>query len=271
MATSLNNIQFKAKAQLGLGRVLIEKGHLDDAETWLTRALHNYRQTQDYVGEIDTLDALGNVLSLQGDSLKAVEYLEQGMSIAKDHQDVHSEIRLRFSLGYVGTTAQDWLTAIFHYRDVIDMAESIGNHFFEVRGLTSLGEAWLELGEIQKAIVLLEKALALQEISDDQLSKAFTHFYLAKAYNFIGAPNDSLAHLSHVYPFYQIPRMISEATEADWIMANNLLLLGETDLACARLQEALSRLPKKTTKLHHSIEQLLASIVIEGKYKINQK
>jgi hypothetical protein len=65
-----------------MGRLLMELGDLEHAATWLKRSLQNYRRCQDYEGEITTLPALGNLLSLQGNFVKAKTYLKQGLSLA---------------------------------------------------------------------------------------------------------------------------------------------------------------------------------------------
>ena len=266
MAQDLNEPQLKAQVQLGMGRLLMDMGQLDKAAVFLKKALADYRQVQDYEGEITALTALGNLLSLQGDFSEAVAYLEQGLPVAQAKQDRYSEVALRFALGYVGTAAQDWPMAIKHYEPAIAIAQAIGDRFFEVRGLHNLGEAWLELGKVQHAVSVLEEALTRQETLDDVLTKAFTHLYLAKAYNLINAPEKSLAQLRYVYPFRQVPVLVAQAVEATWIKADNYLKLNQINLARIALLDVLDLAPDNMAEIRRAATGLLESIAL-GEYE----
>jgi tetratricopeptide (TPR) repeat protein len=264
LAQDIDEPRLKAQAYLGMGRLLMDMGHLERAATWLKQALQEYRQTQDYTGEITTLTALGNLLSLQGDLAGAVTYLEQGLPLAQARQDHHGEVALHLALGYVGTAAQDWPTAIKHYEITVKIARVIGDRFFEVRGLHNLGEAWLEFGEVQKAVNVLEEALIRQETLDDVLTKAFTHFYLAKTYNVLNESAKSLVQLKQIYPYLlkrrDAPILAGLAAESAWIMADNYLKLGNTELAQTALHYVLTLAPNHMADIRQAAESLLQSI-----------
>jgi tetratricopeptide (TPR) repeat protein len=264
LAQEIDEPKLRAQAQLEMGRLLMERGQLDDAAIWLKQALQNYRQAQEYTGEIETLTALGNLLSLQGDFTGAVTYLEQGLPLAQARQDRHGEVALRFALGYVATAAQDWSTAIIHYELVIDMARAIGDHFYEVRGLHNLAEAWLELGQVQQAVTLLEKSLALQEISDDIMAKAFTRFYLAKAYHALNDLDNSLIQWNDVYPYLlesrQAPILAALAAEAAWIRADIFMKQSNINLARLSLKDVLDIAPDHMVEIRQAAKTLFESL-----------
>ena len=266
LAQKINEPEFEAKAQLEMGSLQMEMGNLDDALIWLNQALQNYRQIQDYKGEVNTLINLGNLLSLQGNVEDAVAHLQHGLCLAEAEQDKQGELNLRFALGYVGTATQDWSMAVKHFEPVIKMAQDIGDRFLEIRGLHNLGEAWLELGDIQKAISLLEAALDIQEISDDILTKAFTHLYLAKAHNILASPDVSLAHLEHVYPLSQVPILFHEAATAAWVKADNYLKKNDTCQAQIALQDVLALAPDHMADLRMAAETLLNSLTETGRF-----
>ncbi len=256
LADESENQALKARSQLDMGRFCMEMSQLDEAVPWLEQALQNYRQAQDYEGQIETLVALGNLLSLQGEADQAVACIEQGLPVVRKQKDRHGEATLQFALGYVGTATQNWALAVTHYEPVIDLAQSIGDRFLEIRSLTNLGEAWLELGDVQQAMPLLEEALALQDNNDDILSKAFTHLYLAKAYNLLDFPDESLAHLDHIYPLRQVPVLHHEAAAGAWVKADNHLKKGHQDLALSALQDVLELAPAHMTELRQAAEVL---------------
>jgi len=260
LAEDIDESQFKAQAYLGMGRLQMDMGHLEQAAIWLKQALREYRQSQDYKGEITTLTALGNLLSLQNDSDGAVAYLEQGLPLAQAKQDRYGEVALRFALGYVGTATQNWSMAIRHYEPVIEMARGIGDRFLEVRGLHNLGEAWLELGNVQQAVKLLEEALVRQETLDDVLTKAFTHFYLAKTYYILNDLDKSLAQLRQVYIFRQIPIVVDMAAEAAWIEAECYLKQNNTISARTALQDVLNLATDDMVNIRQAAKSLLRSI-----------
>jgi tetratricopeptide (TPR) repeat protein len=260
--------QLKAQAYLGMGRLQMDRGHLEQAAIWLKRSLYEYRQSQDHEGEIATLTALGNLLSLQGDSDGAVTYLEQGLPIVQAQQDRYGEAALRFALGYVAALAREWSKAIVHFEAATSMARSIGDRFLEVRGLHNLGEAWLVMGDIHQAVNLLEEALVRQETIDDVLTKAFTHFYLGKAYYILNDPERSSAQLRLVYIFREIPLVVDLATEAAWMEANNYLQQSKIDLARTTLHEVLNITPDYMVDLRQSAERLL-EVIESGEYTMD--
>ncbi len=260
LAQEIDQPQFRAKAQLEIGRIQMELRDLESAAIWLEQALQNYRQSRDHKGEIDTLIVLGNLLSLQGDSGRAVAYLEYGLSLTQARPDKYGEVDLHFALGYVFTAIKNWTLSVKFHEPVVEMARSVGDRFIEIRALNNLGEAWLELGDIQQAITLLDTALALQESSDDIITKAFTHLYLAKAHNILDAPEVSLAHLEHVYPMNQIPNVFHEAAEAAWIKADNYLKKNNIKQAELALQNVLELVPDPMNDLRIAAETLLTSI-----------
>jgi tetratricopeptide (TPR) repeat protein len=260
LAQDMDEPQFRAKAQVGKGRLLIDMGHLDQAAILLKRSLDDYRQIQDYGGEIETLIALGNLLSLQGEFATAEDYIKQGILLAQARLDRYSEAELRYVLGYAANLAQDWPKAIIHFEAATALARAIGDRYFEVRGLTALGEAWLVQGNVQQAVTLLEEALARQDTSDDVLTKAFTHLYLAKAYHGLNKTQESLAQLKEVYPLRKLPVLANLAADAAWLRANNYLKQGQTDLARTALHDFLNLAPDHMIEIRQAAESLLEAI-----------
>lgn len=231
---------FIARVQLGLGRLLIELSQLAQANITLKQALETYTVVDNYDGKIETLIALGNLLTIQEDYSGAVAYIQQGLSLAQARRDYYGETALYFALGYASGEGKEWLTAIYHYNQAVQMAHEVGNRLLEVRGLHNMGEAWLELGYVEHAITLLEEAVTCQHALDDALTKAFTHFYLGKAYHAYNTPNDSLTHLRQVLIFHQIPNTIPLAIEALWLEVDNYLKLSQFDRACLTLRTYLN-------------------------------
>ncbi len=260
LADKSKNRTLQARSQLDMGRFLMEMSKLEDAITWLEQALQNYRLVQNYEGQIEAVVALGNLLSLQGDAEGAIACIEQGLPLVQARKDQQGEANLRFALGYVGTAIKDWEFAVIHYEPVINLAQFVGNRFLEIRSLTNLGEAWLELGDVEQAMSLLEKALALQEINDDILSKAFTHLYLARGCNLLGLYDESLLHLEHTHPLDHVPVLSHEAAMGAWVKADNYLKKGNPKLALFALREVLDLAPSQMFDLRQSAEILIQTL-----------
>jgi len=261
--------QLKAQAYLGMGRLQMDMGHLEQAALWLEKSLHEYCQCQDHEGEIKSLVTLGNLLSLQGDFNRAVSYLEQGLSLVEFRQDRNGEALLYNALGYTAALAQDWPEAVRYYEVSANLARTIGDRYLEVRGLHNLGEAWLALEDVQKAVSLLEEVLVRQEPIDDVLTKAFTHFYLGKAYYMLDDPERSLAQLRLVYIFRQIPLIVDLMAETAWMEANNYLKQNKIDLARTALLEVLNITPDHMVDLRQNAEMLL-EVIENGVYAIEK-
>jgi tetratricopeptide (TPR) repeat protein len=264
LAQESNSQLLVAQAHLGMGRLLTDMGYLEQAATSLKQALQNYRGIQNYEGEIKTLTHLGDLLSLQGDFAGAEAYLNLGLPLTQARQDRPGEAAVHYSLGYAAALAQDWSKAIIHFEAATDMACSVGDRFLEVRGLVNLGEGWLELGDAQRAVLLLEESLTRHKTSDDLLTKAFAQFYLAKAYNALNAPDKSLIQLRQVYPYLlarqDAPVLAALAAEAAWIMADNYLKQSNIDLARMALQDILNLAPDHMVDIRQTAEKLLKSI-----------
>lgn len=264
LAQDIGDLQIQAQAQLGMGRLLMDMGQLEQAATSLKQALQDYRQAQGYEGEVKTLTGLGDLLSLQGNFAEAATYLNYGLRLTQNQQDFSGEMTVRYCLGYAAALAQDWPQAILHFEAATNMASLKGDRFFEVRGLHNLGEAWLELGDIDRAIDLLEEALSRQMSIDDILTRAFTHFYLAKAYHTLNDPAKSLAQLYEIYPYLLetrgAPIAQALAAESAWIMADNHFKQGNIDLAQFALQDVLSLAPDHMLEIRQNAEILLEAL-----------
>lgn len=260
LAEKCDEIVFKANAQLGLGRVLMDVGDLDNCVIMLKRALQNYRQIADYRGEIETLASLGDVLSLQGNFNSAVTYLEQGIPLAQSLHDRQAEAKILYCLGFTAALAEDWPLAIRHFEVATNIARQIGDRFREIRGLQALGEAWLALGDVQKSVTLLEEALSRQEGIDDIITKALTYFYLGKAYKALDALDDCLTQLEQVYPFQQVPILASLAAEAAWIRVDIYLKQGHIHLAQTTLHDVLSLAPESMSDIRNQAKRLLETL-----------
>ncbi len=260
LAQANDELLLKAQAELGLGRLLMEMAQLEQAAVWLKQALTHYRQSQAYDGEIETLVALGNLLSLQGNFGEAISYLEQGLPLTQTRQDKHGEMSLRYALGYVDGISQNWAMAIKHDEIAIELARETGDCVIEARGFINLAEAWIALGEAEKAISILEKSLACQETIDDTLTKAFTHFCLAKAYHALHDAPNSLSQLSYVYPLRQVPLMIPFVAEAAWLEADNYFQQGRFEEARAAVQDCLNLAPASLVEIRQQAENLLKEL-----------
>jgi tetratricopeptide (TPR) repeat protein len=264
LAEQINEPGQKAQAQLGLGRLQVDLGQLETAESLLKAALDGFRQSHDHMGEITALIALGTLCSLQGNLSGARAYLEKALALAQTRQDPKNEASVHYMLGYVDVAAQDWSMAAGHFEAAVETAAAAGNRSLEARGTTALGEVRLAQGDAQGAASLLETALARQETRDDILAQAFTRYSLAKVYNVLGELDKSLAQLYQAYPYLlemkHAPIAAAAAGHAAWIMADIYLRRSKGDEARLMLQRVLELAPAHLAELRHEAEALLESL-----------
>ena len=260
LAQSCEQLLLKAAVQFGLGRLQMDLGQLDRAVSLLKEALWNFRELEDNENEIEALTTLANTLSLQGKFDEATEYLEQGLLAVQSQQSRRCEAEIRYALGYNAALAEDWSQALNHFEVATEIGRETGDLFREVRGLHNMGEAWLELGDVSKAVALLEEAVVRQEAIDDIITKAFTHFYLAKAYKARHDLTECLEQLEQVYPFRQVPISITMAVEAEWLKAEIYLEQGNFDLAQSILANILQLAPEHMGEMRNQAHTLLENL-----------
>jgi tetratricopeptide (TPR) repeat protein len=110
---------------------------------------------------------LGTIHSLLSDMLKAIEYYEQALTIAREIGDRRGEGNARGNLGIAYADLGDAHKAIEYFEQALTIAREVGDKRGEGNALGNLGIAYKNLGDVRKAIECHEQRLVIaREIGD---------------------------------------------------------------------------------------------------------
>ena len=82
LASRLNVVLGRARAQRSLGGLMRKQGEYKDAETWLTRARESYQQIGEDAGISHVLADIGEIYRLQGNYDEARSFYDESLSLA---------------------------------------------------------------------------------------------------------------------------------------------------------------------------------------------
>ena len=141
------------RERIALLRGLLEEYASDDVASRRARA--------------DILRKLGILYRSLGEALRAIEFYQQALEIARQIGDRHGEGAILGSLGIACKDLGDMKRAIEFYQQALEIARQVGDRRAESAWLGHQGLAYWNLSKVQRAINLYEQALEItREIGD---------------------------------------------------------------------------------------------------------
>jgi len=144
-----------------LSRTYVQEKDYAEAINYSQRALILSRQAGDRTGEANALVNLGYSEVMQAQQLEQVEpetyempinYLEQGLKLLERLGDIQSKALCLSSLGLAYLVIGEAQTAIKYLEDGFKTAQNCGDLYLQGRNLASLAEAYYHLQNAEKAI-----------------------------------------------------------------------------------------------------------------------
>ena len=146
-------------------------GLLDQAQEHLTRVEKAARQIYDTHGLTSTLENLGRTAQRRGDYQGAKNYYQEGLELARKHDNVKSMCALLQGLGVVAFSRGDYQEAENHYLQSLDLARTSSQREKISALLSNLGTLAFSRGEIDQAEVYFMEGIALaREVEDPHIS-----------------------------------------------------------------------------------------------------
>lgn len=182
LAEQLDNPAFRRATLYALGHTYTDYD-VAQARSYLVQAHEMQpRPPSDPSLEIDLLTALTTVYTLQGEFEAAITYLDQGLKIAHQTQDIRRQADLFYTRGYLHYTMENLAEAEANFVQAARLAEQLGNSAAQARIRQAMGAIALQLGQPHRAVTELEQALKANRQTADSGMLPFILAALGEAY-----------------------------------------------------------------------------------------
>jgi tetratricopeptide (TPR) repeat protein len=156
-----------------LGDAYIEQGNPVAAADCYRQILAIVRERGDQDSELQVLAILGDVYARMSELGEAVACYEQALAITRERGDRESEQQVLGKLGLVALQSGDARRAVEHYRQALKIAQKLGDRHNEAIFNWNLGQAFVAIGRIGRALPLLEACIAFErEIGQPDLEQS---------------------------------------------------------------------------------------------------
>ncbi len=163
-ASLASNDGEKAEALCMMGRCHGAMGDFGSAEIALNDALRLAAKTPLILARVKL--QVGTVRSLQGQLDSAKQFLSQAANELKQHGDQSMRQRALGNLGLVLLGRGEYQEAISAYKSALEVAESLNDWFLVGIDLDNMGECYQDLGDLETARQLHERALSVAREHD---------------------------------------------------------------------------------------------------------
>jgi tetratricopeptide (TPR) repeat protein len=165
---------------------------------WLEAAIAAARRLRERQGEGIHVGSLGNAHHSLGQVKQAIEYYEQALAIAREIGDRHSEVNRLGDLGVAYANLDQVERAIEHLQQALVIEREIGtastpgppawmaSRRSEGTILGNLGNAYADLGQVERAIEHYEQALVIRREIGDRRGEGADLGNLGNAYCNLG-------------------------------------------------------------------------------------
>ncbi len=180
LSETLNYVNGRAQAYLGLGSTYFYLGNYDEALAQLNKALSLFRQIDDHENISRTWNWLG-ILHLQlGQVDKAIAAYDAALPFARKMGELETSIVLN-NIGEVYQSIFDMEQALIYHREGFEIANHLAmpNQTIDVR--RNLGVDLCYLGQLEEGIQYLEEALQTSQKFENKDMTMQTLYSLAYA------------------------------------------------------------------------------------------
>lgn len=170
----------RAQALLGLGVVMRQRGHYDEAVIMLTEALRLYEKEGNQPEVATALTRLGGVAYLRRDFPEALAAWEKALAIRRTIGDREGEGSSLLNIAQVYTSLGDYAAALPLLYQALDIQRTVGNRWWENAVWNALGIIALTVGDYAEARRCLTTAERLSASVGDEAGVAIAKFNLAQ-------------------------------------------------------------------------------------------
>ena len=167
----------------GMGSVCYSIGENDKAIEYLNTSLEICEELNDKILLQKVLDGLGKAHSNIGKYEEALKYLVKCVDLITENKDSdHVKAHALNNIGQIHLKMKEFNKAISYFKESLEIREKIGFVTGWSGCLCNIGEAQLEIGDLDAAIQSLESAVELAKTSNSKKYEAKAHGLLVKLY-----------------------------------------------------------------------------------------
>ncbi len=148
-------------------------------EAWKRKALTRFEEilalwekSGDRPGEIRTLNEIGSIHRILGDTDEAISFCERALALAVQDGDRHGEAQARNNLGVAHHQQGHYGQALEDLQAARRIWEEIGDSGELANTLYGLGVVQLTTGDAEAALATLKRALEIRRAADDPSTQA---------------------------------------------------------------------------------------------------
>ena len=157
------------------GLALIKLDRVMEAKKVLQESLHISQELGQRFGSIRVLDALGRVLTAEGDLSGALVLRLQALKVAKDFGNKYSIAIILNNLSDISMVMNEFEKAMRYQQESIEISREIGHRWLTAIGLNNLAYIYLKyFTNSDEAIRLYTESLTLFSAIEDQRGIVFT-------------------------------------------------------------------------------------------------
>jgi CHAT domain-containing protein len=198
------------------------------------------REVGDKRGEAMTLTNMGVIFNLLGEPQKALEPLDQALTIWRSIGDRHLEAITLSINGRVFYAVGEPQKALDAYSLALPVMRAVGDQSGEAGTFTQIGSVYRLIGEPQRALDQFTQALPLWRALGDRRNEATVLNNMGTVYNLLGDRQKALYYFQQVLP---IARAIGDRRVEGVALSNigNIYnLLEDPEQALRHLEQALT-------------------------------
>ena len=198
-------IEARAEVMLKLGRVWIQRGDMEEGETWLQQGLSKLNDSEHAQPQIEAeIHAfLGWVDLRRGDLTGARAKLEQALERVDNTQYYDALSSILNRLGAVYYNQGDWERAMQVVERALTIRESLGDVLGVARSSNNLGILKRNSGEWQSALENYRRGLQVLEKTGDSEGIAIAHTNIGNVYIDMGDWDQAEANLRQSFEIAQ--------------------------------------------------------------------
>ncbi len=153
--------------------------------------------------EANALYGMGTTYSILGEHQKALDALNQALSLRRTLKQPREEARVLWSIAEVYKDLGENQKALDYYNQTVTLSRSIGDRSQEAYALSSIGLVYFDLSEYQKSLDALNQALAIRRATKDHSQEANTLQRIGMIYNYIGENQKALDVFNQALPLLE--------------------------------------------------------------------